>query len=249
MDGERLAAAGEVEQWPEAAAVSPWRRARDIVRDIWLTGIRGLPERKYAQRTLGRLARGELRDTLGAEVRDEAATRRKAEQWLARLVELGLRPDHVCVEYGCGSLWCAEPVIRHLQPARFIGLDVTDGFYTLGRRRIEPLLSEKAVRLGVITRQTLADVAASKPDFVFSHRVLHHVPRRGLARYVRNVCALLSEHTVLVIEHMPRPGRDRSRKAPRYQLADIQRYLPRNWIGRQYPFGFVIVHRNSGGSR
>jgi hypothetical protein len=227
---------------------SPWRRAADTLRDLWLTARRGLPERRYAERTLKRIARGELRDTLGAEVRDEAATRKKAEQWLARLVEIGLRPDHLCVEYGCGSLWCAEPVIRYLQPGRFFGLDVTDGFYEFGRRRLEGLLSEKQARLAVISRRSLGEVAALKPDFVFSHRVLHHVPWRGLARYMRSLCSLLNEQTVLVIEHMPRPLRDKkSIRAPRYGVADIQSHLPRNWTCRAYPFGFIITHRNRSG--
>jgi hypothetical protein len=83
-----------------------------------------------------------------------------------------------------------------------------------------------------------------KPDFVFSHRVLHHVPWRGLARYMRSLCALLNEQTVLVIEHMPRPLRDKSIKAPRYGIADLQPLLPRHWTCRAHPFGFVITHRN-----
>jgi hypothetical protein len=192
------------------------------------------------------MAAGRLRDTLGIQVRDEAATREKGELWLAQMIELGLRPDHLCVEYGCGSLWCAEPIIRYLQPGRFFGLDVTDGFYALGRQRLGSLLEERQVRLAVISRPSLAEVAALKPDFVFSHRVLHHVPVRGLARYVRSICSLLHERTVLVIENKPRPKRDNS-KAPRYSLADIQPYLPQNWIGRQYPFGFVITHRDFAG--
>src|SRR6185369_5241470 len=92
----------------DRATVSFWRRIRNALRDIWLTARRGLPEQRYAERTLQRMADGKLRDTLGLQVRDEAATREKAERWLAQMIELGLRPDHLCVEYGCGSLWCAE---------------------------------------------------------------------------------------------------------------------------------------------
>ena len=120
-----------------------------------------------------------------------------------QLVELGLRPDELCVEYGCGSLWCAEPVIRRQQPGRFIGLDVTDRFYELGRQRLGSLLTEKQVGLAVISRRTLADVAALRPALVYSHRVLHHVPRRALPRYVRSHAALLNEQTILVIENAP----------------------------------------------
>jgi hypothetical protein len=248
MDNGNGAVSPQAKHLPDAgpADLPPWRRLAETLRDIWLTARRGRPERSYAERTLKRIARGKLRDTLGIAVRDEAATREKAERWLAQLIALGLRPDHLCVEYGCGSLWCAEPVLRHLEPGRFIGLDVTDGFYELGRRRLGDLLVEKEVRLAVISRRSLSEVAALKPDFVFSHRVLHHVPTRGLARYMRSLCVLLNERTVLVIEHMPRPLRDKS-IAPRYGLADIRPYVPKNWTCRPYPYGFVITHRDFAG--
>jgi hypothetical protein len=233
----------------DTATASFWQRIGTRIRDAWLTARRGLPEQKYAERTLKRMAAGRLRDTLGIQVRDEAATREKGELWLAQMIELGLRPEHLCVEYGCGSLWCAEPVIRYLQPARFVGLDVTDGFYALGRQRLGSLLAEKQVHLAVISRQSLTEVAALRPDFVFSHRVLHHVPPRGLARYVRSISTLLHERTVLVIESKPRPNkREKTKeKVRRYRAADIQAHLPQNWMCRAHPFGFVITHRDFAG--
>ena len=145
------------------------------------------------------------------------------------------------MEYGCGSLWCAEPAIRHLRPGRFIGLDATDRFYEFGRQRLGSLLVEKQVGLAVISRRTLGEVAALKPDFVYSHRVLHHVPRRALARYVRNLAALLNERTILVIENT-RPAPNGSLKR-RYDASDIQPYLPRHWHCRQEPFGLVVTYR------
>jgi hypothetical protein len=168
--------------------------------------------------------------------------RAAAERWLAVLVGLGLRPNDLCVEYGCGSLWCAEPVIRRLQPGRFIGLDATDRFYELGRQRLGGLLTEKQVGLAVIARRTLAEVAALKPALVYSHRVLHHVPRRALKRYVRNLASLLNERTVLVIENT-RPSPGESRNGRRYTADDIQAFLPRNWQCRQEPFGLLITYQ------
>jgi cyclopropane fatty-acyl-phospholipid synthase-like methyltransferase len=226
---------------------SLWHRAGLGLRDAWLNAVRGTPERRYAERTFQRMADGKLRDTLGVVVRDEAATRAQSERWLAQLIELGLEPDHLCVEYGCGSLWCAEPLIRYLRPSRFVGLDVTDAFYALGRERLGDLLVEKKVQLAVIGRDSLAEVAVLRPDFVFSHRVLHHVPSRGLARYMRSLCSLLDERTVLVIEHRARPSRDISVVVPRYGSADIRACLPRAWSCQAHAFGFVITHRDAAG--
>ena len=207
-------------------------RSAVALRNIWYALTREKPERRYERRILNRMARGELTNTLGVQIRDEAGIRAAAERWLATLVGLGLGPDDLCVEYGCGSLWCAEPIIRHQRPGRFIGLDATDRFYELGRQRLGSLLIEKQVGLAVISRRTLSDIAAMKPALVYSHRVLHHVPPRTLPRYVRNIASLLNEQTTLVIENLRR-----------YAAEDIQAHLPRGWQCRQEPFGLLITHR------
>jgi Methyltransferase domain len=192
-----------------ARAFIPWRAAGTelgafarrpafALRAVWHALIRKQPERRYERRILKRLANGDLTNTLGVQIRDEPHIRATSEKWLAELVILGLDADHLCVEYGCGSLWCAEPVIRYLKPRRFIGLDITDRFYDLGCQRLDALASEKQIALAKISRSTLSEVAALKPDFVYSHRVLHHVPRRALARYMRNITSLLNQQTVLV---------------------------------------------------
>jgi hypothetical protein len=216
---------------PDSAPL--WRRSAIALLSVWRKLTRERPERRYERRVLKRMARGDLTNTLGVQIRDEAHVRATAERWLAVLVELGLRPDDLCVEYGCGSLWCAEPVIRRQQPGRFIGLDATDRFYELGRQRLGSLLAEKQVGLAVISRRTLGEVAALKPALVYSHRVVHHVPPRALARYVRNLASLLNERTILVIEN----GR-------RYHAEDIQPHLPPNWHCRQEPFGLLITYRS-----
>ena len=226
---------------PQAAPL--WRRPAIALRKVWHALTRGTAERRYERRILRRMARGELTNTLGIHIRDEAHTRAMAERWLATLVALGLGPDDLCVEYGCGSLWCAEPVIRHLQPGRFIGLDATDRFYEFGRRRLGGLLAEKQVSLAVISRRTLRDVAALKPALVYSHRVLHHVPRPALARYVRNIASLLDERTILVIENRRPRSADGSLRGRRYGADDIRPHLPPDWRCRQEPFGLVITHR------
>jgi hypothetical protein len=219
---------------------SLWRRSAIALRDIWYALTHERPERRYERRILKRMARGHLTNTLGVQIRDEAHIRAMAERWLGVLVELGLRPDDVCVEYGCGSLWSAEPAIRYLQPGRFIGLDATYRFYELGRQRLGSLLTEKQVDLAVISRRSLNRVAALKPALVYSHRVLHHVPREALARYMRNIVSLLNERTILVIENT-RPTADGSLKR-RYNAEDIRPYLPPNWHCRLEPYWLLITY-------
>jgi hypothetical protein len=215
------------------------REAWDSIRDA-------ARERRYPRRIKQRLARGDVLGTIGVEITHEAETRERAARWLARLIELGLRPEHTCVEYGCGSLWCAEPVIRHLQPNGFVGLDLTDQFYAFGRQRLGDLLQEKQVRLATISRRSLRDVAAMKPDFVYSHRVIHHVSPSGLKRYMRNLTGLLHERTVLVIENDRKVRADGTVRGRRpYEARDLEPYLPQGWQCRREQFGFVITHRSA----
>jgi hypothetical protein len=245
-DDARPAARDKAPGWAaDLTKASPARRAAIALRDLWCTLVRGTPEQVYERRILQRIAKGDLRDTLGVEVRDEAVTRARGERWAATLVQLGLRPEHLCVEYGCGSLWCAEPIIRHLQPARFVGLDITDRFYEFGRQRLGSLLAEKQVRLDVISERTLREVAALKPDLVYSRKVIHHVPRRGLPRYVRNLAALLNPRTMLVIENTPQTAPDGTIKGLRYDAEDIQPLLPPGWQCRQEPFGLLVTFQGA----
>ena len=120
-------------QAPAAEALSPWQRGMIALRDAYRILTLSGAERRYQQRVLSRLARGEKLGTLGNNIQDEATTRERGDQWLAHLIQLGLKPEHLCVEYGCGSLWCAEPIIHYMQPGRFVALDVTDAFYAYAR--------------------------------------------------------------------------------------------------------------------
>src|SRR3954471_1949315 len=107
MDNQSDAIPAAAERWlmQEPAGVSIWRRAGRTLRNFWLTAWRGRPETLYVERSLRLIEKGRLRETLGIEIQEEALTRSKSERWLDQLIGLGLRPDHLCVEYGCGSLW------------------------------------------------------------------------------------------------------------------------------------------------
>ena len=229
-------------QQRRVAGLSAWQKTRAWLWNAWRTITRGRPERRYAERVLRKLKNGELHATLGTEVRDAEYTKAKAERWLGHLKKLGLRPEHLCVEYGCGSLWAAEPVIHYLQPGRFIGLDVTDAFYELGRQRLGSLIADKQVRLAVIDPKSVRDTAALRPDFVYSRKVLPHVPERALPRYVRNIASLVAEQTVVLIDNTPVHAPDGSIQGRRHSVEALQVYLPPHVQIRQLAFGIVLHH-------
>ena len=160
-------------------------------------------EQRYLAAMKRKLASGAEHSTLGEKIRDEAYTRAKAERWAERVIELGLKPDHLCVEYGCGSLWAAEPIIRYLDRGRFYGIDLTDQFYAVGRQRLADLVAEKQVRLAVISEPTLREIAALQPDVLFSRKVLPHVAEDALQRYLSNVCSVMAPKTLAILDNTP----------------------------------------------
>jgi hypothetical protein len=202
------------------------------------------PEEQYIDLLKGRMAAGWEHSTLGPKIRDEAYTRRKADAWAERMVLYGLKPDHLCVEYGCGSLWAAEPIIRFLEPGRYFGLDITDAFYEFGRARLADLLREKPVRLGVISEATLREVAALKPDFLFSRKVLPHVAEEALPRYLANIASLMKPKTIAVLDNTPVAGDDGKISGRRYSVEMMQALLPAGFEIEQAQYAALLRRRD-----
>jgi hypothetical protein len=201
-------------------------------------------EVRYLNLMTKRLADRAPHSTLGPVIRDEDYTRGKAEDWARRMVEYGLKPDHLCVEYGCGSLWAAEPILRYLAPGRYIGLDITDQFYEYGRERIGDLLREKQARLGVIAPDKLHEVAALAPDFLFSRKVLPHVAEDGLARYLANVASLMAPKTIAVLDNTPMHDDAGNLTGRRHSCEAMQKLLPAGFEIEQGRWG-ALLHRRA----
>jgi hypothetical protein len=240
-DEMHVAPEPRLRQWQSGTLATGVGRIAARIRNAWHDATRGKPERRYERRVLDRLKAGDSHPTLGIEVRDAPYTRWKADRWLNNMIGLGLRPDDLCVEYGCGSLWGAEPVIRYMDPDRFIGLDVTDSFYEMGRRRLGALIDHKAVALLEISSRSLREVAQREPTFIFSRKVLPHVPRRALPRYFANIMMLMNEQTLVLIDNKPVPG-PHGPRGGRHSIEDVLPHLSPSIECAQLDFGIVLRH-------
>lgn len=209
--------------------------------------LRGLfaksAEERYLAALTHKLASGAPHSTLGPKIRDEAYTRAKAERWAKHMIEYGLKPDHLCIEYGCGSLWAAEPIIRYLDTGRFYGIDLTDQFYEVGRGRLAALIQEKQVRLAVIAEPVLREIAALQPDFLFSRKVLPHVAEEALPRYLANVCSLLAPKTIAVLDNTPVTGDDGKLSGRRHTVEAMQKLLPAGFEIEQSRYAAILRRR------
>ncbi len=146
---------------------------------LWLEKNPGGTYAQYqTSRELISLGKGKDHATLGKKLR------KYPDNWwdagiegFARLKRMSkLKPDDRVVDYGCGSLRIGGHFIRFLDPERYFGVDVTDGFYEMGKDLIGPeMVAEKRPRFAVIGDASVAAAAAFAPDIVYSTAVSYHV--------------------------------------------------------------------------
>lgn len=164
----------------------------------------------YASRVIRKLNAGHGHPTLGVRrrvfklpfsrepVRAEEF-REKGLGHFETVLRAGLRPEHICVDYGCGSLRVGQHLIQFLNPANYWGLDVVDRFFTDGFELLPLELKTKAPNLRVITPAALAETAQAYPDFVVCFAVLTHVPPDELEAVLDRILSLTSGKSVLVL--------------------------------------------------
>jgi hypothetical protein len=200
--------------------------------------------------------RGDRHTVLGNQVKDETATRREALDFLSTLRLLGLRATDRCIDYGCRSLWAAEPVIEFLRPNSYLGLDVTNLFFDMGVQRLPPaLLVAKQPKFSVIAPSSLEQARRFRPTFIFSRKTLVHVPPAELGAFLSQACALMAPETICVHE-MP-PTTQGSHQFNKYSWIhspdDIRAALPKGFCVGYRENAFVVLRNQdqlpqSGGS-
>ena len=147
------------------------------------------------------LARGREHPTLGVKIGT-------AGQWkIQGLVKYGLKPDDVCVDYGCGTLRMGVRAIRFLNRGCYWGLDIDQGLLDEGTRLIGPELESKAPHLRVISPATVREAAEANPAFLFSLKVLIHVHPDELDEYFANIITIIGRSGRAIIEGKWSPGK------------------------------------------
>jgi hypothetical protein len=105
--------------------------------------------------------------------------------------QASVKPSDRVIDYGCGSLRIGAHFIRFLDPGCFWGLDVTDGFYEIGKTAIgAELIDRKAPRFGVISDKEIAEAEKFDADFVYSNAVCYQVHPEELGTYFGNLARL-----------------------------------------------------------
>lgn len=93
------------------------------------------------------------------------------------LVEHGLRPDHDVLEIGCGNLRAGWRLIRHLEPGRYHGIDISpDVLLAAHRTVVDKGLRDREPRLSLVDDLRLEFLPDERFDVVHAHSVFSHCP-------------------------------------------------------------------------
>jgi 2-polyprenyl-3-methyl-5-hydroxy-6-metoxy-1,4-benzoquinol methylase len=148
----------------------------------------------YVEKVNERLDSGEAHITLGKKQSDADWSMNSAAAELAYFIEQGLLPHHRVVDFGCGSLRLGKALMEYLEPGNYLGMDVTDRYFTEGQQHLEAGTREtKQPRFAVIDADSLAEATAWSPDFIVSTGVIMHVPTIELLPFLERILSLLSK--------------------------------------------------------
>ena len=154
----------------------------------------------FAERVERKLRDGRPHPTLGGNLcRKEHGTSGRG--YFKRLVKIGLKPDDVCVDYGCGTLRLGIHAINYLEPGAYWGMDVSEFLLEEGRRLIgDRLTAEKQPHLRVISADSVAEVAAVRVAMLISVKVLVHVHPDELLEYFQNIIKIIGPSGQAIID-------------------------------------------------
>lgn len=188
--------------FPLVRTISIWRA--DLVFKLW---SRRNPGKTYADfyvdRVEERVRDGRPHPTLGTKgyakgqgesiVWDEHSfAGRGLDNW-QQFLDLGLKPEMRCVDYGCGSLRLGQHAIRFLDAGNYWGVDVGESFMAAGLEMLGPdLVAEKRPRLSLIDPQSMEEIGRWAPDFILSNAVLQHVPEVELPVYFGRLATMMA---------------------------------------------------------
>jgi hypothetical protein len=156
-------------------------------------------ERYYVHRVLSKIKSGAGHPAIGPTARP---LRNEAEL-LQFLLKHGLQPGDLTIDYGCGSLRLAPPLIAFLEPGKYWGMDLAQEFLDLGLAHLSPELAQaKRPRLDVINDNVIRRARSEAPRYIISWHVCSKVPENRIDAYIGNIVTMMTPGATALV-HFP----------------------------------------------
>ena len=156
-------------------------------------------EQYYVHRVMSKIRSGEGHPAIGPTARPL----RSESEVLDFLRRHGLQPGDLTIDYGCGSLRLAPPLIDYLEPDKYWGMDLAQDFLDLGRAHLSPELAKaKRPRLDVIGDDLIRHARGEQPRYIISWHVCSKVPENRFDAYIGNIAGMMTPGATALV-HFP----------------------------------------------
>jgi SAM-dependent methyltransferase len=156
-------------------------------------------EQYYVHRVMSKIRSGQGHPAIGPAARPL----RNESELLEFLLKHGLKARDLTIDYGCGSLRLAPPLIEFLEPGKYWGMDLAQDFLDLGRAHLSPELAKaKRPRLDVIGEEVIQRARSEAPRYIISWHVCSKVPENRFDAYIGNIAAMMTPGATALV-HFP----------------------------------------------
>jgi len=145
----------------------------------------------YAQDVKKRVAKG----SVPAWIKEPPSS-----EMLDFLLTLGLAPEDMVVDYGCGSLRFGRAVIGHQAVDRYHGMDIDEEFYLPALNALPEELSRKRPTCSTISDEGLAHARTLRPKFIASWQVIPVIPPWQQVAYFRSMTSLAAKGSTIAAD-------------------------------------------------
>lgn len=166
----------------------------------WFLAGSGPYSDEYVEQVTASIAAGNRHPSLSVVLHNPEGARRAAGFVAETVRGHGLESSDVCIEYGCGALRIAEPIMMLLEPGHYIGLDVTDRFWKNGIQRLGSDFIERYRPHLQLIDERIGELARLNAKVVVCIAVLIHVPPPEVDAFIARLASVMGEHSTLVLD-------------------------------------------------
>jgi hypothetical protein len=176
---------------------------------------------QYIKGALKKISPGRTHASLGSSLSERS--KQKALLFFQHILDQGIAPSDVLVDYGCGTLRIGRHLIEYLDAKNYVGMDIDTripeaGLSTLSR---DVVRSKKPI-LELIGDDSINRVAALKPSLVFAKGVLQHIPPSQLDHFFMTLSKLSSGGAVIIVSIKAAKSSQRlSNRSWSYTISDV----------------------------